>query len=67
MNFLDSAFRNPTKKTVILMAAVWLLGVGLLGFATEGFSQSNVGIYFMIFFGLTAVVRTFGRYQKAKQ
>ncbi|MBC6990762.1 hypothetical protein [Hymenobacter sp. BT491] len=67
MNFLDSAFRNPTKKTVILMAAVWLLGVGLLGFATEGFNKSSAGIYIMIFFGLTAVGRVFGRYQKAKQ
>jgi len=60
-------FLHPTKKTVLIVTAIWLLSFGCILIASDFFKRMNLPVVMLLVISFFSVVDIFSRYMKAKK
>jgi predicted RND superfamily exporter protein len=60
-------FFHPTKKTVLVVSALWLFGFLCILVASDFFKNMTLLIVLLLFTSFSAVVQVFARYISARK
>ena len=72
-NNINNAFKNPSKKNLIIFTFIWFFGILLLTlsltdlFAESFFKNANLVIYFLIIYSTSSLILLYKRYRNNRK